>query len=121
MNIDFPELGGRIYLSYNAIGGSETLGKLLEDAHFMSFYHTKRADYLEDAQFTNPQGVTGIMYQWGGASASSVQFVATDSSKHFVRGALYFDATPNADSIKPVAEFLHEDVRHMLQTFRWKE
>ncbi len=120
LNIDFPELAARIYLTYNRISAGEPLSKLLEDAHFMSFYHTKRADYLDDAQFRNAHGVTGLTYQWGGDAASSVQFIATDSVQHFIRGALYFDVTPNADSLKPVIKFLHQDVQHLLETMRWE-
>lgn len=120
INIDIPSLGGRVYISYKEVQGREGFSKLLEDAHFMSFYHTKKADYVQDATFRNEYGVTGITYQWGGDAASTYQFVATDSMRHFLRGALYFDATPNADSLKPVADFLQQDIEHMLKTLRWQ-
>lgn len=120
INIDFPSLSGRIYISYKGISDKAGFAKLLEDSHFMSFYHTKKADYVEDAAFVNEHGVTGMTYQWGGDAASSYQFIATDSTRHFIRGALYFDATPNADSIRPVAEFLQKDIEHLLQTMRWQ-
>jgi len=45
----------------------------------------------------------------------------TDSVKNFIRGALYFSSTPNADSLKPVQEFLQKDMEHLINTFRWKE
>jgi hypothetical protein len=32
---------------------------------------------------------------------------------------LYFDVTPNADSLKPVQDFLQVDMEHMINTFRW--
>lgn len=120
INIDIPSLSGRIYISYKQISGPQSLEKLLSDAHFMSYYHTKRADYLQDGSFRNEYGVTGLTYHWGGDAASSYQFIATDSIQHFIRGALYFDATPNADSIKPVADFLQKDIEHMLKTMRWQ-
>lgn len=120
INIDFPELGGTIYLSYKTISSTQSLRKLLEDAHFMSFYHTKKADYQNDFAFRNEYGVQGFMYEWGGDAASKYQFVATDSVQHFIRGALYFNVTPNADSLKPLNDFLRTDIQHMLQTIRWK-
>lgn len=120
INIDIPSLQARIYISYKEIKGKEGLAKLLEDAHFMSFYHTKKADYMQDATFRNEHGVTGTTYEWGGDAASTYQFLATDSMRHFLRGALYFDATPNADSLRPAAEFLQKDIEHMLQTLRWQ-
>jgi hypothetical protein len=52
--------------------------------------------------------------------ATAYQFFLTDSTKHFIRGALYFEATPNKDSIRPMNNFVAEDMRHLINTFRWK-
>jgi gliding motility-associated lipoprotein GldD len=120
INIDFPSIGGTIYISYKSINPGQSLEKLLEDAHFMSFYHTKKADYQNEYSFHNEHGVHGFVYEWGGDAASKYQFVATDSTKHFIRGALYFNTTPNADSLKPMNDFLRKDIDHMLQTLSWK-
>lgn len=120
LNIDFPSLNGTIYLSYKQISAQQPLDKLLNDAHEMSYFHTKRADYIDDQIFSNGYGASGIFYTAGGNSASTYQFVATDSTRHFLRGALYFNVTPNADSLKPVNEFIREDMLHMIKTLRWK-
>lgn len=119
ININFPEMNGTIYLSYKNINPNQTLEKLLEDAHFMSFYHTKKADYQNDFSFKNEYNVQGYLYEWGGDAASKYQFVATDSTKNFIRGALYFNCTPNADSLKPLNDFLKTDIQHLLKTIRW--
>lgn len=121
ININFPEMNGTIYLSYKNINSNQTLEKLLEDAHFMSFYHTKKADGLKsESVFINQYGVQGYMYEWLGDAASRYQFVATDSTQKFIRGALYFNCTPNADSLKPFNDFLKTDIRHLLNTISWK-
>lgn len=120
MNIEFPDQGGTFYLSYKVIDAEHPLYKLLNDAHEMSFFHNKRADYINTPSFRTPNGVYGILYSVGGNAASAYQFFATDSSKHFLRGALYFNTTPNADSLKPVTEFLHTDMEHLISTLHWK-
>lgn len=120
INIEFPDWGGTFYLSYKVIDAAHPLYKLLNDAHEMSFFHDKRADYIDAPSFRTANGVYGIMYDVGGNAASAYQFFATDSTHHFLRGALYFNATPNADSLKPVTEFLHHDMEHLIQTLRWK-
>ena len=123
INIDFPEIGGIIYISYKPISAQQPLGKLLEDSHEMSFTaHSKRADYInEDGVFSNRErNVYGILYNVGGNAASAYQFIATDSVKHFIRGALYFDVSPNADSLKPSNEFLRKDIEHLLETLKWQ-
>ncbi|WP_276134720.1 hypothetical protein [Polluticoccus soli] len=121
INIDFPSIGGRIYVSYKVIGPNQTIEKLLEDSYEMTSFHTKRADYIDDFVFHNDTTrVHGIFYNVTGNAASAYQFYATDSVKNYIRGALYFDVTPNADSLKPVNDFLRKDMEHMIQTLRWR-
>lgn len=121
INLDFPTLGGRIYISYKEIKPSQPLEKLLEDSYKLSYYHDKKADYINDPNFSNATNhVYGVFYNIGGNAASSYQFYATDSVKHFLRGSLYFDVSPNADSLKPVNNFLKKDMEHMLSTLKWK-
>jgi len=120
ININFPTIGGMVYISYKEISQKQPLAKLLEDAHQMSYFHTKKADYIEDFVFHNPNGVSGVCYNVGGDAASAYQFLATDSVKHYMRGALYFDVTPNADSLRPLNEFLKRDIQQMLYTLKWK-
>lgn len=120
INIDMPSLGGTIYISYKEISPKQTYAKLLEDAHKLSFFHTKKADYIYENNFRNGNGVSGVIFDVGGDAASAYQFIATDSVKHFIRGALYFDVTPNADSLKPVNDFLLVDIENMLHSMKWK-
>ena len=65
-------------------------------------------------------GVSGVFFKVGGNAATAKQFFLTDTTKNFLRGALYFNVTPNADSLKPVQDFLQKDIDHMINTFRWK-
>jgi len=71
--------------------------------------------------FENPEKkVYGILYDLTGNTASSVQFVLTDSTKHFFRGALYFENVPNKDSIAPMSAYIREDVIRLMESFEWK-
>jgi hypothetical protein len=45
----------------------------------------------------------------------------TDSTKHYLRGSLYFDAEPNPDSLAPVVEFFRNDIIHLIETLKWKD
>jgi gliding motility-associated lipoprotein GldD len=120
VTIQFPKVGGTFYLSYKKIDAEHPLDRLLSDAHEMSYFHTKRADYINAPVFHNSQGVHGVIYQVGGNAASAYQFFATDSVQHFLRGSMYFDVTPNADSLKPLIDFLHTDMERLIGTLRWK-
>ncbi len=65
--------------------------------------------------------MSGKIYHIRGREAASpLQFFATDSLSHFLRGALYFDARPNNDSLAPVIRFIEKDIRNLLGTLEWE-
>lgn len=120
MTIDFPDLGSSVYLSYKNISGMRVLDTLLNDAHELSYFHTKKADYINAPAFHTPNNVHGVMFDVGGDAASASQFFATDSTRHFLRGSLYFNVSPNADSLRPLINFMKTDIEHMLRTLEWR-
>ncbi|MBS1685947.1 MAG: gliding motility lipoprotein GldD [Bacteroidetes bacterium] len=120
INIAFPDFNGTVNLTYKEINKDMTLERLLEDAHKLSFKHTKKANYIDESLIVNKHGVSGIFYNVGGDAASNVQFFLTDSSRHFIRGSLYFYNEPNSDSMAPVLTFVRQDLDTMLSTFEWK-
>ncbi len=120
LDVVFPQFNGTINLTYKDIDKTMTLERLVEDAHKMSFKHTSKADYINEIGIQNDYGIGGLLYDVGGDAASNVQFFLTDSTKHFIRGALYFNNEPNTDSMAPVINFVKADLNRMLKTFEWK-
>ncbi len=138
INIDFPSLNGRIYVSYNIIGGKalykikgpggeyrdslavNTFANLIDGSYKLTYKHSSKASSIEDSLLENPAGVHGVYFKVGGNAATANQFFVTDSVRNFLRGALYFDTTPNEDSLMPVNQFLKQDMLHLIETFRWK-
>jgi len=119
VNIEFPSLNGKIYISYKDVRKNE-IDKLVDDAFKLTYKHTTKATSIKDSLMRTPNGITGIFFKVGGNAATARQFFITDSTKHFLRGALYFDSTPNADSLGVVNDFLEEDMKHLINTLRWK-
>lgn len=120
INIDFPQFEGRIHISYKKIANNN-FDSLVNDAFNMSYkQHTYKATGITPQEFTTPQGYGGVYFTLKGNAATGNQFFVTDSTRHFLRGALYFSATPNADSLQPVNDFLKKDVEHLINTLRWK-
>lgn len=119
INIDFPQFNARMYLSYKIIGNNK-LEKLLNDAYNLTNKHSIKASYINDSIMNISDNVHGSFFSVQGDVATASQFFLTDSTKNFIRGALYFDATPNEDSLRPVSQFLVEDMKHLINTFRWK-
>jgi len=86
----------------------------------MTYKHTIKASGIVDSAFVNPFGSGGVYFYVAGEAATSKQFYITDTGKHFLRAALYFDATPNEDSLSVVSSFLEKDMRHLISTLKWK-
>lgn len=119
LNIYYPKYKGTIHLSYKKINAN--LDEYLEDAHKLVYKHAIMADAIETQIFENKENkVFGILYQIEGNAASSVQFIATDSTTNFIRGALYFNTHTNADSLKPVIQFINKDIIKIMETLEWK-
>lgn len=119
VNIDFPQFSGKIYLSYKQVGPNK-FDKLVADAFNMTHKHTQKAEDIKESVLHTPNGIGGMFFDVSGDVATAYQFFLTDSTRHFIRGALYFEATPNKDSIAPMNSFVAEDMRHLINTFRWK-
>ena len=119
ININFPSFNGRIYVSYKSIG-KNSIDKLLNDAFNLTNKHTSKAYSIDESRIETPNHIHGMLFNVGGNVATANQFFLTDSVKHFLRGALYFDATPNEDSLGIVNLFLQEDMKHMINTFHWR-
>lgn len=114
-----PKINGQIYLTYKPLRGD--INKFLEDTHTLVYKHTSRASSIDEQVISFRPGVSGVLYTLGGQAASATQFYVTDSVHHFLRGAVYFNAAPNADSLAPVQRYVREDILHLLKTLEWKK
>ncbi|MCK9398602.1 MAG: gliding motility lipoprotein GldD [Bacteroidales bacterium] len=120
INIDFPGFQGRIFISYKPVRNNLT--EYLEDSRTFVVKHIPKADAIDDSLIYRPEDkVFGLVYYIEGSQAASpCQFFLTDSSANFLRGALYFNVSPNNDSLAPVLAFIEEDIRHLVNSFYWK-
>lgn len=120
INIDLPRFGGRIYISYKDVT-KNNFDSLVTDGFKMAYTkHTEISTGIDDSLMITPNNVEGIYYSLKGNTATANQFFLTDSTRHFLRGALYFDATPNEDSLGIVNNFLKQDLFHLINTLKWK-
>ena len=117
-----PQFNGRIYISYKKIGDNNSFDSLVRDGFKMAYkQHMQIATGIQEIEIQKPDHTGGIFYELSGNTATANQFFLTDSTKHFLRGALYFDASPNADSLGIVNDFLKKDLQHLINTLRWSE
>jgi gliding motility-associated lipoprotein GldD len=121
INIDIPRFHGRIHVSYKPINAENNFDSLVRDGYKMAYkQHVDVSTGINDSLMETPNGVEGMYFSLGGNTATANQFFLTDSTKHFLRGALYFNATPNEDSLGIVNDFLKQDLHHLINTLKWK-
>ena len=119
VNVEYPSMKGTIYLTYKPV--SDNLTNLLRDAQELTQKHVSKADEIAEQVYVSPEKNTfGMFYEVGGNAASQSQFYLTDSTNHFLNGSLYFYAKPNFDSLYPAAVYLKNDIRHIMETLKWK-
>ena len=128
-NLEFPEFGGRLYMTYHSVlqvGEVDTnkaaIEKYQEDARKFAMNHTVKAMAIKEELIANvEEDIYGIVYHIKGLNtASSLQFYLTDSTDHFFRGALYFDVAPRYDSLAPIINFIRKDVFKFIESFKWE-
>ena len=119
-NIYVPEFQSLIFCTYYPLGKKNKLFSVLNDAYKLAGVHNKNANFNDEIPIDLPGKVYGTIFSIEGPVASTYQFFVTDSTKHFLRGALYFNARTNQDSLAPIADFMKKDVQHMIQTFKWR-
>ncbi|UKN03816.1 gliding motility lipoprotein GldD [Paracrocinitomix mangrovi] len=107
-----------IYLTYIPVDTNLLMN--IEYSQKLVYDHSIKADEIMEARVINDENKAyGMKYNIVGNAASPYQFYVTDSSTHFLRGALYFNAAPNYDSLKPSLEYVLEDVDKMIETVKW--
>jgi gliding motility-associated lipoprotein GldD len=136
-NIDFKQFNCKLFMSYKVIGGKaiyrkqlpggkfkdstgiNIFDKMVDDAFNLTYKNDVVATKIDDSLLHTPNGVSGVFFKVRGNAATAKQFFLSDTTRNFIRGALYFYATPNADSLAPVQQFLQKDLEHLINTFRW--
>jgi len=120
LNINYPEFKATLHLSYKPV--QNDLVSILNDAYTLVSKHISKADAIYDSLVINPdKKVYGTVFDIEGIGvASPYQFYVTDSTSHYLRGALYFNVHPNNDSLKPVIQFIKKDIDHFISSLSWK-
>ncbi len=121
LNIYYPDYVANIQLTYKPIDHDEQkLEQLLEDAYRLTANHQIKASAIEENIIGTPSGKKALVAELSGEVPSQFQFYITDSTRHFLRGALYFRTATQNDSLAPIIDFIKVDMIHLLNTLEWK-
>lgn len=119
--IYYPKLKANIQLTYKNVENKEQrLKDFIEDAYKLAGKHQIRASSIKEKNIPYKNGHTVTLFKLEGDVPSPYQFFTTDSSSHFLRGAIYFPTATRNDSLAPVIDYLHKDMEHLINTLKWQ-
>lgn len=118
LDVVYPTVLSTVQFTYKPVDNN--LEALVRDAQQLAYKHTVKASGMREQFFEyKDKKVYGLYYELSGASATTTQFYATDSTQHFLRGVLYHYSAPNADSLAPVTQFMQAEILEMISSLHW--
>ncbi len=121
IDLYYPEFEASIQVSYKPIHNDlELLKEYLETAYKLTSKHQIKAYAIDEAIIKTDLNKTAVVARLSGEVPSQYQFFTTDSTTHFLRGALYFNTATQNDSLAPVIAYVKDDIIKMLNTLEWR-
>jgi len=121
INVYYPKLHANVQITYMDVQRDRRLyNKMMEDARKLTGKHEIKATAIEERILKTPSGMRASVFELSGEVPSQFQFYTTDSTHHFLRGALYFQTATANDSLAPVIEYVKVDMVRMINTLRYK-
>jgi gliding motility-associated lipoprotein GldD len=120
--ISYPALKANIQLTYKPVlNDSKRLTGFINDAYKLAGWHRVRASGIREIVTKTQTGQRAILLELSGDVPSHLQFFTTDTTTHYLRGAMYFSVAGQQDSLAPVINYLKADMMHLLNTLKWKK
>lgn len=122
VEIYYPTLKANIHITYKKVNGKEALLKeLMNDAYNLTSKQQIKANAIDELILKTPSGKTAVIAEIAGEVPSQFQFTMTDSSRNFLRGALYFNTRVQNDSLAPAIDFMKKETLHLINTLEWRK
>jgi len=120
IEIYYPELKANIHLTYKRIQNKNSLLKeFMDDAYNLTAKHQIKAYAIDEMITKTPSGKTAVIAEIEGEVPSQFQFTMTDSTRNFLRGALYFNTRVQNDSLMPAIDYMKKEVMQVINTLEW--
>lgn len=118
----YKDLGANIQVTYKPVNyDRQALEEYLSDSYKLTSEHRIKAYAIDESIITLDNGMKATLMELSGEVPTQFQFHVTDSSRHFLRCALYFKTATQNDSLRPVINYVKMDMLHMLNTLTWDQ
>ncbi len=121
INLSYFNNSAEVLITYKRITSADHFSQLLGESFKLINQHQKKATSIVETDIITLNGIKAKLIDIKGEVASPFQFIVSDSSKNFIRTALYFEKTITNDSLIPVVDYIKRDMLHLLNTLQWNE
>lgn len=122
INLNYRQMGAKVHLTYLPLGKkNDDVKMILNDAINLTAKHQIKAYGIEESILLTPKGYTAVVAELSGEVPTQFQFFVTDSTTHFLRGALYFNTALKNDSLSPVIEHIKIDMTYLINSVEFKK
>lgn len=120
INLFYPDMGASIQITYKPVTDS-IIREYLTDSYKLTSQHNVKAYSIDESIIELPSGMYASFTELEGEVPTQAQFHVSDSTNHFLRGALYFRTATKNDSLAPVIDYLKKDILQLLMTLSWDQ
>jgi len=122
IDLIYPDYNAEINITYKSITkGQKDLMEYVNDTYKLINKHQIKASSIKETIIKTPSGEKATIVELSGEVPTQFQFHITDSSSHFLRGALYFRTATKNDSLAPIINYIKVDMIHLLNTLKWND
>lgn len=115
LNVAYPRYNATIYLSYIPL--SNNFERLMSESIDLVYRQNVITEQVEAIAYEDAERrLFATLYSLSPESATPLQFIATDSTKYLLRGALYFDTPVKTDSVAPSLQYIEQDIMQMIES-----
>lgn len=121
IHVRYPQLKAVLEMTYIPV--NHNFRELLLNDEELVKVHYVKADNVENSYVKDDSAsLYGKIYDISGKEvACPLQFWLSDTTHHYLHSSLYFEFSPNNDSLQPVIQYIRNDVMKMINTFEWKK
>jgi gliding motility-associated lipoprotein GldD len=119
-NLSYPSLNAKVFCSYIPVNSK--LKEIIDQEYKLREKHNQFSTSVKESVFhSQSKNVHALLFHISGTQAATpLQFFITDSINHFFRGTLYFNNSPNNDSLETAIDFIRTDIDTLVESFEWR-
>ena len=116
--IYYKNLNAKIFI--NQIILSNSIETVLNTFNQKINENSRLSDQIIQSNYVNiDKKIYSKLYSFVGNSPSNIQFYVTNQTDKFLTGSLFFETEPNYDSLFPYIDYIRNDIKKMVDSFRW--